>query len=56
MEQEFVDADPMDGKHWGMFGDETDQTAWTVWDDIYAGEQLPIAVVLNSTMLNLRAH
>lgn len=37
-EQEFTDADPMDGQHWGKPGDETDPTAWTPWDDIYDGE------------------
>ncbi|RDW62072.1 hypothetical protein BP6252_11505 [Coleophoma cylindrospora] len=37
VEQEFVDADPIDGQHWGNAGDEPDPTAWTAWDDIYDG-------------------
>lgn len=41
MEQAFVDADPMDGKHWGEFGDEADDEAWTPWDDIYDGSICP---------------
>jgi len=28
----------MDGQHWGTFGEEADETAWTPWDDIYDGE------------------
>jgi len=42
VEQGFVDADPMDGQHWGKFGDEADETAWTPWDDIYDGSWVQI--------------
>jgi len=42
VEQEFVDADPMDGQNWGHFGDEKDETRWTAWDDIYDGARLAI--------------
>lgn len=38
VEQAFVDADPMDGKHWGGYGEEVDSAAWTPWDDIYDGK------------------
>lgn len=54
VEQEFVDADPMDGQNWGHFGDEKNETKWTAWDDIYDGERLAILTpVLKSPMLML---
>lgn len=37
-EKQFMDVDPFDGAHWGVFGDTADSTAWTAWDDIYDGE------------------
>jgi hypothetical protein len=41
-EQAFVDVDPFEGAHWGTVGEESNETAWTAWDDIYDGEQLSI--------------
>lgn len=56
VEQGFVDSDPFDGAHWGNFGDEMNETAWTPWDDIYDGERLHILTpVVKSPMLMLRS-